>query len=236
MDAAPFDDKRVRQALSYTIPRDIIIDNILQGGQIPAYTFTPGATANFTVPEVAFGMMTQAERDAAAVKLLAEAGYSKSNPLKATILYNTSEGHKNIAIATSQMWKQKLGVEITLENQEWKTFLATKGAGDFEIARAGWCGDYNEASTFLDLVNSESGYNDSNYNNPVVDKLLAEAKTMSDPNGNYTQIEKIIADDMPIAPIYHYTGNMLLKPYVKGYPFNNVEGNWYSRNMYITAH
>ena len=59
---------------------------------------------------------------------------------------------------------------------------------------------------------------------------------MSDPNGNYTQIEKIIADDMPIAPIYHYTGNMLLKPYVKGYPFNNVEGNWYSRNMYITAH
>lgn len=236
MEKAPFDDIRVRQALSYTIPRDIIVENILQGGQIPAYTFTPGATANFTVPEVPFGMMTQAERDAAAVKLLADAGYSKSNPLKATVLYNTSEGHKNIAIATSQMWKQKLGVEVTLENQEWTTFLDTRGNGHFEIARAGWCGDYNEASTFLDLVNSKSGYNDSNYNNPVVDKLLAEAKTMADPSANYTAIEKIIANDMPVAPIYHYTSTMLLKPYVKGYPFSNIEGNWYSRNMYITAH
>jgi len=236
MDRAPFDDVRVRTALSYAFDRDIIVEKVTAGGQFPAYTFTPGATANFKVPNVPFANMTQAERNAKAKELMADAGFGPGNPLKATILYNTSEGHKKIAIAISQMWKQTLGAEITLENQEWKTFLDTRGNGDFEIARAGWCGDYNEASTFLDLVNSKSGYNDSNYNNPVVDQLLADAKTMKKPNANYTQIEEIIATEFPIMPIYHYTGVMMLKPYVKGWPFGNVEQNWYSKDLQILAH
>ncbi len=228
-------DVRVRQALSYAIDRSIITDNILQAGQIPAFTFTPGATAGFTVPKVAFGEMTQAERDAKAVELLAAAGYGKDNPLKVEVLYNTSEGHKKIAIAITQMWKQKLGVEATLANMEWKTFLQNKSEGNFDVARAGWCGDYNEASTFLDLLTTDSGYNDSKYSNPEVDRLMAEAKTMDDPSANYTKVEEIIAEDMPVIPVYHYASVLMLKPNVKGWPFQNVEGKWYSRELYKTA-
>ncbi|MDE0789810.1 MAG: peptide ABC transporter substrate-binding protein [Woeseiaceae bacterium] len=228
-------DKRVRQALSYAIDRDIIVENILQAGQFPAYTFTPDATAGFTVPEVAVAVITQAERDTKAAELLSAAGYGKDNPLSIEILYNTSEGHKKIAIAISQMWKQKLGVEASMQNQEWKTFLTTRGEGNYEVARGGWCGDYNEASTFLDLVNTNSGYNDSKFSNEEVDQLLADSKTSDNPQPNYTRIEEIVADEAPLISIYHYTSAMFLKLSVKGWPHENVEGNWYSRNLYKVA-
>ncbi len=236
VEKKPLDDVRVRKALAYAVNRDIITRNILQAGQIPAYTFTPGATANFEVPEVPFAKMTQKERDEQARKLLAEAGFDRNNPLEVTILYNTSDGHKKIAIAISQMWKRVLGVKARLENQEWKTFLNTRDLGDFQIARAAWCGDYNEASTFLELMMSNSEYNDSNYKNPEVDRLMEESRTLEDPNPNYQRVEEIIAEDFPIIPIYHYTNTFLLKPFVKGWPFDNVENNWYSRNLYIVKH
>ncbi len=226
-------DVRVRKALSYAVNRDIIVDNVLQGGQFPAYTFTPAATANFEVPTVDYATWTQEERDAKAKELMAEAGYGPDNPLSLTYLYNTSEGHKKIAIAVSQMWKQTLGVEVTLENQEWKTFLETRGNHDFEVARGAWCGDYNEASTFLDLVQTSSGYNDAAYSNAEVDQLLAEAKSMDDPQPNYTRVEEILAEDMPVIPIYHYAGVYMMSPSISGsWPVQNVEQNWYSKDLY----
>ena len=232
----PFDDHRVRQALSYAIDRDIITRSILGAGQIPAYTFTPGSTADFSVPDVELARLSREQRIDRAKRLMTEAGFGPSNPLKTSIMYNTSEGHKKIAIAISQMWKQRLGVQVTLHNQEWKTFLSTRGAGDYQIARASWCGDYNEASTFLDLMRSGSDQNDMNYKNDEVDRLIAEARRQANPAANYSQIEQIVAEDAPIIPIYHYTGVMLLKPHVKGWPHKNVEANWYSREMYITVH
>ncbi|WP_068312105.1 peptide ABC transporter substrate-binding protein [Polycladidibacter hongkongensis] len=236
-DSGPeaFNDKRVRQALSFALDRNVITDRIMQGGQFPAYTFTPAVTAGFEVPEVPFGQMSQKERDAKAKDLLAEAGYGAENPLEFTIVYNTSEGHKKIAIAASQMWKQKLGAKVTLENLEWKTFLTRKRAQQFDVSRNGWCGDYNEASTFLDLMHSQSSYNDGKYVNEEVDKLLSEAKTAENPQANYTRIEEIIADEMPIIPIYHYTNVYMLRANLKNWPINNAEQNWYSRNLYKTA-
>jgi len=230
-----FKDQRVRQALSYAVDRSVITDKILQAGQIQAFTFTPGATAGFDVPEVEFGKMTQDERNHKAKHLLDDAGYGADNPLKFDYLYNTSEGHKKIAIAVQQMWKQTLGVEVTLANMEWKTFLKTRGSQDFELARGAWCGDYNEASTFLDLLTSKSGYNDGKYNNTEVDDLMAEAKTLSDTSANYTRIEEILANDMPVIPIFHYAGVFMMKENLKGWPYGNVEQNWYSRNLYKVA-
>ncbi len=230
-----FKDVRVRQALAYAIDRTIITDNILQGGQFAAFTFTPGATANFEVPEVEFGQLTQGERDARAVELLAEAGYGTDNPLSFNMLYNTSEGHKKIAIAMSQMWKQKLGVTVELANMEWKTFLEVRGQQDFGLARGAWCGDYNEASTFLDLLTTPSGYNDGKYSNEEVDALMLEARTMDDPSANYTRIEQILADEMPVIPVYHYAGVYMHNAALKNWPVGNVEQNWYSRDLYIAA-
>jgi len=230
-----FRDVRVRHAMSYAIDRNVITDDILQAGQIPAYTFTPGATAGFDVPKVAFSKMTQVERDAKAVELMEAAGYGKDNPLSFTMIYNTSESHKKIATVMSQMWKQKLGIIATMENVEWKTFLDIRGKQDFEIARGAWCGDYNEASTFLDLLTTPSGYNDGKYSNAAVDKLMNDAKTSSDASSNYTTIERILAAEMPVIPLYHYAGVFMLNPQLKGWPYGNVEQNWYSRNFYKVA-
>ncbi len=230
-----FKDPDVREALSLAVDRDIITDNIKAGGEPPAYTFTPAATAGFTVPDVEMAAMTQAERDERAKALLAEAGYGPENPLAFTMLYNTDEAHQKIAVALSQMWKQKLGVEAELANMEWKTFLEERDNQNFELARGAWCGDYNEASTFLDLLTTQSGYNDAQYSNPRVDELMAEAKTAEDPQPLYTEVEQIIADDVPVIPIYHYAGVYMLGSDVGGWPVENVEQNWYSKDLYKKA-
>jgi len=230
-----FKDVRVRQALSYALDRSVVTDKVLQGGQIQAFTFTPGATAGFEVPAVAFGQMSQDQRNINAKLLMAAAGYGPDNPLKFEYMYNTSEGHKKIAIAAQQMWKETLGAEATLANQEWKTFLKTRGGQNFDVARGGWCGDYNEASTFLDLMTTPSGYNDGKFSNAEVDGLMTSARTMSDATSNYTRVEEIMANEMPIIPVYHYTGVFMLRNNLKGWPFNNVEQNVYSRDLYKVA-
>ena len=230
-----FKDARVRQALAMAVDRKVITENILAGGQPEAYTFTPGATAGFEIPEVAMATMTQAERDAKAVELMTEAGFGPDNPLSFDLIYNTSEGHKKIAIALQQMWKQKLGAEVEIANMEWKTFLETRGNQDFELARGAWCGDYNEASTFLDLLTTPSGYNDGKYTNAKVDELMTGAKTAEDPQANYTMVEQILAEEMPVIPIYHYTTVFMLNSSIGGWPVDNVEQNWYSRDLYKVA-
>ena len=232
---AAFKDVRIRKAMSYAIDRNIITENILGGGQTPAYTFTPGATAGFEIPNVEYANMSQAERDAKAKELMNGTLYGPDNPLKFKMIYNTSESHKKIAIAMSQMWKEKLGIEATLENMEWKTFLDIRGKQDFEISRGAWCGDYNEASTFLDLITTPSGYNDGKYSNPFVDKLMQDAKTSKDANINYTKVEQQLVKDMPVIPIYHYAGVFMLNSSLKGWPFKNVEQNWYAKNLYKIA-
>ncbi|MEO0990077.1 MAG: peptide ABC transporter substrate-binding protein [Pseudomonadota bacterium] len=230
-----FKDVRVRQALALAVDRKIITENVLAGGQPQAYTFAPAAVAGFQPPETPMAQMSQADRDATARELMAEAGFGPDNPLQFDMIYNTSDSHEKIAVAMSQMWKQKLGVEVSLANMEWKVFLETRGNQDFQLARGAWCGDYNEASTFLDLLDSESGYNDGKYVNADVDTLLEQAKTASDTTPLYTKVETILADEMPVIPIYHYAGVYMLDSDVGNWPVNNVEQNWYSKNLYKTA-
>ena len=113
--------------------------------------------------------------------------------------------------------------------------LETRGNQDFELARGAWCGDYNEASTFLDLLGSGSGYNDGKFANDRVDELLTMAKTSDNTQPLYTEIEQIVSEEVPVIPVYHYTRVMMLKEYIKGWPFKNVEQNWYSKDLYRVA-
>ncbi|SDG75046.1 oligopeptide transport system substrate-binding protein [Vibrio xiamenensis] len=235
---APFDDVRVRKALSYAIDRDIITGAILGQGQKPAYFLTPEITAGFNPVMPAYGKLTQKERVAEAKKLLAEAGFDKSHPLKFTLLYNTSENHKKIATAIQSMWKKSLGVDISLENQEWKTFLDTRRDGNYDVTRAGWCGDYNEASTFLSLMQSNNSSNDQKYHSAEYDAVMDKAmNATSDEERSklYTEAEKLLARDMPIAPIYQYVTSRLVSPTVGGYPAKNAEDKIYAKDLYIIA-
>lgn len=222
-------DVRVRKALSYALDRDVIVERVLKGGQSPAYSFTHWATAGFDMPTIDYADWPQAERDAKAKALMEEAGVSD---LSLKLIYNTSEAHKQIANVMSQMWKQKLGVQATLENMEWQTFLNVRANQNFDIARSGWCGDYNEASTFLDLLTTTHGSNDGKYSNERVDDLMELSRSSSDPNEIYSQVEQILATDMPVIPVYHYASVFMLKPDIKGWPYNNVQENWYAKSLY----
>ena len=225
-------DVRVRRALSLAIDRDVIVDRVLKGGQWPAYNFTHFKTAGFTVPDIPYAKLTQAERDAEAKRLFAEFG---AGELTLKLIYNTSESHKKIATVVTQMWKQKLGVRTELANFEWKTYLGIRRNQEYDVARSGWCGDYNEASTFLDLLTTTHGSNDGKYSNARVDELMRDSKTAEDPAPIYAEVEGILADDMAIVPVYHYANTFLLSADIRGWPYDNVENNWYSKNLYRVA-
>ena len=225
-------DPRVRQALSLAIDRDVIVDRLLQGGQGAAYTFTPDATDGFVAPEIEYAGWTQEERDQRAKELIEEAGYEDLN---FDLLFNTDEQHRQIATVVSQMWSQKLGVQTTLQNQEWSTYLDTRREGDFDIARAAWCGDYNEPSTFLGVLTTGVPQNSGSFSNEEYDALLDQAPTAEDREGIYTQAEAILSEETPVVPIYHYANAFLLDPTLKGFPMNNVENNWYVKDFYRVA-
>ncbi|WP_417878693.1 ABC transporter substrate-binding protein [Vibrio sp.] len=235
----PFDDVRVRKALSYTIDRDVMTRILLGQGQKPAYFLTPEITAGFhpTMPE--YGTWTQKERNEKAKQLLEEAGYNKSNPLKFNLLYNTDDNHKKNAVAIASMWKKSLGaVDVTLENQEWKTYLDTRRQGNFDVTRAGWCGDYNEASAFLSLMQSNNSSNDPRYHSKEYDAVMEKAlnSTSDEERADlYAEAEKLLARDMPIAPIYQYVKARLVSPLVGGFPQNNAEDKIYTKDLYKIA-
>ncbi|WP_342651857.1 ABC transporter substrate-binding protein [Vibrio metschnikovii] len=234
----PLDDVRVRKALSFAIDRDVIANAIMGQGEKPAYFLTPEITAGFQPEMPAYGKMTQQQRLAEAKKLLEEAGYNRSNPLRFNLLYNTSENHRKVATAIQSMWRSGLGVNVTLENQEWKTYLDSRREGNFDVTRAGWCGDYNEASSFLTLMKSSNSSNDPRYHNGEYDALMAKAMATTSEKERqaiYAQAEKLLARDMPIAPIYQYVKSRLLSPQVGGFPSNNAEEKIYTKDLYLIA-
>ena len=238
----PFNDVRVRKALAYSINRDAITKYVLGGGQLPAYGITPEIVDGFTSPKMDWGEWSQQERNAKAKQLLSEAGFDKNHPLNIELLYNTNEGLKKIAIATSQMWKQALGndtINVTLQNQEWKTFLDTVHQGKFQVARYSWLGDYNEASTMLSIWMSRNATNFGKWSNEEFDGLIGTALKTQDTkqrNDLYTKAEKIFSDELPAIPVYQYTSVRLIKPYVQGYGIDNPLGTMLARDLYVAAH
>lgn len=235
----PTADARVRLALSMTIDRHIMADKVLGTGEKPAWRFTPDVTAGFKPEPSPFEQMSQEEANAQAKTLLQAAGYGPNKPLNLTLLYNTSENHQKIAIAVASMWKKNLGVDVKLQNQEWKTYIDSRNTGNFDVIRASWVGDYNEPSTFLSLLTSTHSGNISRFNSPEYDKLMQQASQETTDvarNKDYNQAERIIQEQAPIAPIYQYTNGRLIKPWLKGYPINNPEDVAYSRTMYVVAH
>lgn len=228
-------DVRVRQAMAFAIDRDIIVDRILQGGQKGAYNWTHWAVADFERPHSEWADdMDQAQRIEKAKELMAEAGYSTENPLELRLQYNTSDDHKKIAIAASQMLKA-IGVNIVLDNYEWKIHTDRMQSQDFDMARYAWCGDYNEASTYLDLMTSYSGHNNGQWFNDQYDQIMADSKTAADPQPLYQQAETLLTDEMPIIPIYHYANVDMIAADIKGLPQNNVNNTWYGKDIYRVA-
>lgn len=238
-EQAPFDDARVRAAVKLALDRDIIANKVMGQGQTPAFGFTPPSTVDMEAIEPEWFQLTQKERNEKAKQLLADAGYGPGNPLSFTLLYNTSEAHRKVAIAAASILKQNAGIEVKLENQEWKTFLDSRHQGNYEVARAGWCADYNEPSSFLNIMLSTSSNNTSHYKSDEFDAAMRKsitAATEDDRVKAYQEAERILDEDSALVPIYYYVSPRLVKPYVGGYSVNNPLGYAYTKDMYIIEH
>ncbi|MEE9352323.1 MAG: peptide ABC transporter substrate-binding protein [Thiotrichaceae bacterium] len=228
LEKEPFkDNKDLRRALSLAINRDILTKKVTKGEEIPAMGWVPPGMAGYTSQTMKESGSNQKERMKLAKALYEKAGFSKANPLEVELLYNTSENHKRIAIALAAMWKQVLGAKIKLRNEEWKVYLSSRSQRQFELIRAGWIGDYNDASNFLDLFRSDVGtMNPSSWKNTQYDELMSTAESEVDVQKRMElmqQAERILLEEMPLIPIYYYTTQHLINENIEGWEDNVMD-------------
>ncbi len=233
---APFDDPKVREAFSLAVDRNYIVEKITQTGQVPATGFVPSGVNDAKGPSGDdfrtvggdYYSVDPAQYEAnceRAKELLKEAGYPNGEGFPVVeYLYNTSEGHKAIGEALQNMWQEVLGVQVTLQNQEWKVFQHERKEGNYMIARDGWIADYNDPMSFLDMFLTGGGNNNPKYSNEKFDELIKAAKTSSDMEERMKLMHE--AEDLAFgtefcaAPLYFYTNSYMVKP--------NIEGIYYT--------
>ncbi len=167
----PFNDARVRKAVAMALDRQLIVDHITKLGETPAFRLTPPGLGEYEPPPD--GIKHDVE---AAKKLLAEAGYPGGSGIRPlTLLYNTNETHKTIAEEVANQLRRALGLNIQALNQEWQMYQASQLALEYDIARAGWIGDYLDPNTFLDMWVTNGGNNQTGWSNALYDSLIAYA-------------------------------------------------------------
>lgn len=216
----PLNNKNIRKALAYAINRKAVVENITQGGQVPAMAAVPPSM----IKENEKGYFKDHDVDKAKEFLaegLKELGLKDASELPPiTLSYNTSEAHQKIAQAIQDMWKKDLGIEVTLDNAEWAVYIDKMHKGDYMIGRMGWLGDFNDPINFLELFrDKKGGNNDTNWENPEFKQLLADSAKEGDA-AKRTQMlkdaEAIFMDEMPVSPIYFYTNVWVKKDNLKG--------------------
>ncbi|MCL4780123.1 MAG: peptide ABC transporter substrate-binding protein [Gammaproteobacteria bacterium] len=235
----PFRDApKLRKALALALDREILTSKISGAGELPAYSWVP-PVSGYTQQLPDWARWTQAERNAEAQRLYSSAGYSASRPLRMQLLYNTEGNHRRLAVAMAAMWREVLGVETELLNQEWQVFLQTRRSRiDTQLFRYGWIGDYNDPYTFAEILESRHGLNDMGYSNPRYDALLAAAAREADPvrrMDTLAEAERVMLEDMPIIPLYFYVSKKMVKPWVAGLE-PNIMDHHHSRHLRILKH
>jgi oligopeptide transport system substrate-binding protein len=235
----PFDDVTVRKAFAAAIDRQSLIDNVLKGDQLPAHSFAPPGIFGNVADDMSIGswmvMDSYADQVKQAQDWLAEAGYPEGEGIDATLMFNTSEAHAQIAQAVQAMWAEAFPkANISIENQEWSVYLKTllpdsPDEDKPDIYRLGWCADYPDENNWVNEVfNSKSGQNYAKYFKPDFDALVEQAANEPDPEVRkdlYKQAETMFMDDQGIAPIYYYTYVRLYKPWLTKVVISPVTGD-----------
>ena len=159
--------------------------------------------------------------------MYAEAGFSPATPLRLRMLLNSNPSIKQTAIMVSAMWKEVLGVETSLSDEEFKVFLDSRhDRRKWDVVRLAWNADYNDASSFLDIFRSNSPNDDTGYFNPAFEKYLDEAAKTADAASRRSLLqsaEKQMLDDYPVIPLYFLVSKRLVKPYVSGMTPNALD-------------
>jgi len=225
MEVAPFDDLRVRRAVSLAVDREGLAEEILPSGEVAAYALIPPGIDGYVdqPPVMAEAKWPQDRRLAEAKRLLAEAGFDAENPLAFTLTYRLSGDRKQISVALARMW-ERAGMRVELEGLAPRDAYRRYSTGEYQVGDAGWIADYNDPQNYLYLLRSDTGrFNQGAYRNEDYDKLLQAAADERDPEARATLLaraEAIILHDLPFAPVYHSVNRNLVGPHVKGWEDN----------------
>jgi oligopeptide transport system substrate-binding protein len=230
-------DIRVRKALSMAIDRNVLADKVTADGQVAVYGAIMHGTKGAEVTEYDWAKWPMDKRVAEAKKLLAAAGVQPGTKVK--FAYNTSEYHKKMALFVASEWKSKLGIEMEMEAMEFKVLIKKRNDGDYQVARNGWVADYNDATTFLTLIECDSDQNSHKNCNREAQKLIDQGNASLDSKKRtqlLTQAAKMIMDDYPMIPLLQYTVPRLVKSYVGGYSQTNALDRYRGKELYIIKH
>jgi oligopeptide transport system substrate-binding protein len=220
---------KLRQAIAMAIDRKRLVES-LAFGQSEAYGFVPPGTWNYTPQSWPWKELSDAQRIAEAKRLYAEAGYSVNVPIHLRVLFHSNPVIRNTAIIIAAMWKETLGIDTILTEEEYRVFLQSRhDKSRWDVARLGWTADYNDASNFLDIFRRRSTNNDAGYENPAFDALIDQAARTADPVNRrhiLESSEEIMLADYPVVPLYFFVSKRLVKIYVHGVksnPLNRVD-------------
>lgn len=232
---APFNDVRVRKALSLALDREFMVRNVLTPGFEPAYAFVPPGIANYDVerPQVSFKDMPRAERMAEAKRLLEDAGFGPSKPLKFQFIHRSTGDNPKVAPVAQQNWAEIAPwVQPEIVRQETSSLYARLRQTDFEVGDGAWLADYNDPNNYLFLLDSNTGQqNYGKYSNPEYDALLAQSNFELDLQKRaelMAQAEKIMLEDFPITPMWVQVTQNLVDPTLTGW-VDNAKDNHRSR-------
>jgi oligopeptide transport system substrate-binding protein len=217
---------KLRAALTMAVDRQRIVD-ALGLGQARAFGFVPPGTWNYEPQRWNWAKLNDSDRIAEAKRLFAEAGFSVSNPLRLRLLLNSNPSIKQTAIMVAAMWKEVLGVETVLMDEEFRVFLESRHDKEkWDVVRLAWNADYNDASSFLDIFRRASPNNDTTYLNATFEKYLDDAASTADAAGRRSLLESAerqMLEDYPVIPLYFFVSKRLAKPYVLGITPNALD-------------
>ncbi|WP_439648326.1 peptide ABC transporter substrate-binding protein [Acuticoccus kalidii] len=219
-------DVNVRQALSMAIDRDFLAEEIFSGTMLPAYALVPPGISNYVEdgPQLPYANTSMLDREDEAIAMMTEAGYGPDNPITLELAYNNSENHRNAATAIADMWAP-LGVNVTFNARDLPAHYAMlRDEKNFDVARAGWIGDYSDPQNFLFLnISDNDGFNYGQYDNPEYDALMDEAASEGDLDKRATllaEAEALFLRDLPQVPLLFYSSTSLVSPKVEGWVDN----------------
>jgi oligopeptide transport system substrate-binding protein len=239
MTRPPFaDNPELRQALSMAIDREVLVEAITGRGEAPAYSWVPPGVDNYDPVRLPYTELSQQERNAIAQSLYRKAGYSRDEPLRFELRYNTSDTQQRIALAVQAMWRKVLGAQAQLVNVEFRVLLDQMREREVtQVFRSSWFGDYNDANTFLAIMQTDSAANTPGYSNPEYDELMRSAGEQLDLDRRrlyLEEAERVLLADHVVIPLYIYVSKHLVSPEVRGWQ-DNILNYHYSQHLSLGA-
>jgi oligopeptide transport system substrate-binding protein len=211
----PFDDARVRRALSLAIDRDIISLRVLSGGYPAAHSLTPPDCGGYTA-RARVGLDAEQAR-----RLLSEAGHAGGVGIPTFEVQVRNDGvQAPVMEAIQAMWAKQLGIHVTLATLEQKTWIQNQQTLNYSVSTSGWAGDFLDPVTFLDLFVTEGGNNWTGWGDNAYDRMIQEAAATTDPQSRmevFQKAEAYLLEQSPVTPLYFGAHSYLIKPEVKGW-------------------